>query len=146
MGLDMYLFRNIYIGAQYEHREVKGTVDIEIRGKNVPINLNELSEIVLIGIQWRKAHVIHKWFVDNIQHGDDDCRSYYLEIDDLQQLYDLCCETIKNKAVSNEPGFVFGPNEYEDYDFEDVVWTKDQLKEIIDNHNNFYTYTYESSW
>ena len=64
----------------------------------------------------------------------------------MQQLYDLCCETIKNKAVSNEPGFVFGPNEYEDYDFEDVVWTKDQLKEIIDNHNNFYTYTYESSW
>ena len=25
---------------------------------------------------WRKANQIHKWFVDNVQGGIDDCRPY----------------------------------------------------------------------
>jgi len=25
---------------------------------------------------WRKANAIHKWFVDNVQNGEDDCQRY----------------------------------------------------------------------
>jgi|1186.fasta_scaffold611083_1 hypothetical protein len=27
---------------------------------------------------WRKANPVHRWFVENVQHGEDDCRKYYV--------------------------------------------------------------------
>ena len=32
MGLDMYLIRKKYIGAKWDHNNVKGTIDITING------------------------------------------------------------------------------------------------------------------
>lgn len=40
---------------------------------------------------WRKANHIHKWFVENIQNGVDDC-NYHREVreEDLLELLDVC--------------------------------------------------------
>lgn len=48
---------------------------------------------------WRKANAVHKWFVDNVQGGEDDC-AYHREVtaDDLETLRDLC-KTILLKSV-----------------------------------------------
>ena len=46
MGLDMYLIRGTW---EDDHEEVG---------------------------YWRKANQIHKWFVDNVQDGVDDCGEY----------------------------------------------------------------------
>ena len=33
MGLDMYLTKSIYVGGMYEHRQVKGEINITAYGK-----------------------------------------------------------------------------------------------------------------
>lgn len=44
---------------------------------------------------WRKANAIHRWFVENIQDGEDDC-DYHREVtaEDLEELRDLCIEVV----------------------------------------------------
>lgn len=39
---------------------------------------------------WRKANAIHKWFVDNIQDGNDDCGVYEVSEEQLRELLELC--------------------------------------------------------
>ena len=56
---------------------------------------------------WRKANAIHKWFVENIQDGNDDCQ-YHNEItkEALEELLNICnrvldsCELVPTKVES----------------------------------------------
>ena len=86
MGLDMYLKKKIYIGAEYEHRNVKSNIKISIGGENIPINAKHINEIVEDIYYWRKSNAIHKWFVDNCQGGVDDCREYMVSVEQLKNL------------------------------------------------------------
>lgn len=49
---------------------------------------------------WRKANHIHKWFVDNIQDGEDDC-GYHREVTerDLRRLLDICKVILDNVVL-----------------------------------------------
>ena len=98
MGLDMYLYKKTYIGAQYEHRNVKGKIDITIGDKVVPIKFDRVCYIEESVGYWRKANAIHNWFVANVQDGVDDCKSYYVSRENLETLLDLC-KDVKEKAV-----------------------------------------------
>ena len=54
MGLDMYLTKKTYIGADYEHRKVKCKIDITIEGKKVaidPSKVNEGDEKSRVGVE-----------------------------------------------------------------------------------------------
>ena len=46
---------------------------------------------------WRKANAVHKWFVDNIQDGEDDCDYYEVDKYQLEELLDIC-KLIKDKC------------------------------------------------
>lgn len=98
MGLDMYLTKRIYVGANWEHNNVCGEINLTHGKENTPIkiNLNKVSVIIEDAGYWRKANHIHKWFVENIQDGKDDCGEYYVERDKLQELLDICNEILKN--------------------------------------------------
>lgn len=96
MGLDMYLIRKKYVGAEYEHRNVKGTIFITINGKELPIDFDRVSYIEEKIGYWRKANAIHKWFVDNVQDGEDDCRDAYVELSKLEELLKLCQKVRKS--------------------------------------------------
>lgn len=71
-----------------------------------------------IAIQWRKANAIHKWFVDNVQNGNDDCGTYEVSVEDLCRLHDTCVDVlestelidaeIQNGTVNGEPNMVQG--------------------------------------
>ena len=39
---------------------------------------------------WRKANAIHKWFVDNVQNGVDDCNYYEVSKEQLEDLLEVC--------------------------------------------------------
>lgn len=39
---------------------------------------------------WRKANAIHKWFVDNVQDGVDDCGYYEVSREQLEELLNIC--------------------------------------------------------
>lgn len=69
---------------------------------------------------WRKANAIHKWFVDNIQDGEDDC-SYHREVteENLKNLIDIC-ETILNTVELKEGKVLNG-----------YKWTKEGKEEAV---------------
>ena len=61
MGLDMYLYKKTYIGANYDHRKVKGEINLTYGDNNNPfkINIDRVSEISEQVAYWRKANQIH---------------------------------------------------------------------------------------
>lgn len=157
MGLDMYLSRKKYVGANYEHRKVSGKIDIKIGDKELPIDFNKVSYIEESICYWRKANQIHKWFVNNVQNGIDDCKSYYVSIDNLKKLLELCKEIKEepNKAQELLPttrGFFFGGTEYDEWYYKDIDYTIKELDSIIKeeeelNKQGFYSeFEYSSSW
>jgi len=114
MGLDMYLEKRIYIGANYEHRNIKGTIDIKQDKKKIKINFDKISEITEQAGYWRKANAIHNWFVQNVQEGNDNCADYYVSQKQLKELKDLCEKVIKSlkksktKTIKVESGWANG--------------------------------------
>mgnify|MGYP003334431133 CR=1 FL=1 len=101
MGLDMYLTKKTYV-KNWEHNgaENQYTIDIKKGGNPVTfINPKRISYIEEEVMYWRKANQIHNWFVTNIQDGNDNCGTYYVDYDTLQQLLDKCKEAL---AVINE--------------------------------------------
>jgi hypothetical protein len=115
MGLDMYLDKRVYVGAHYEHRGVGGEIYITDKdGNRVDRGMDGLSELVYKAGYWRKANQIHKWFVDNVQNGNDDCGEYYVSREQLEELRDLCLKTLY-KIDNSEPT---GESTYNAYDTE----------------------------
>lgn len=98
MGLDMYLTKKVYIGANYEYNNITGVIDLKKEGQPVQINLNKVTQIVEEVGYWRKANQIHQWFVDNVQEGVDNCSEFYVSINQLEELLKLCKE-VKEKSI-----------------------------------------------
>ena len=156
MGLDMYLTKKIYIGANYEHRNVEANVDIKVNGNVIKINPKKISEIHERAAYWRKANHIHRWFVENVQNGEDDCGDYDVTITKLKELVALCEQVLEKKdnafSEANLPtqaGFFFGYTEYSDYYYEDVADTIKMLNEALEGvFENDYevSFEYNSSW
>ena len=97
MGLDMYLYRKHYV-KNWDHMDKKDLHSILVKkdGKKVDyINPEKISYIEEDVAYWRKANQIHKWFVDNVQDGEDNCGTYYVGEDQLKKLLDMCKEVLK---------------------------------------------------
>ena len=86
MGLDMFLWKEVYVGAEYSHRNMNVIIDVTKDGKRMPINTKKVCEIREEAMYWRKANAIHNWFVQNVQDGNDDCKKYWVSIDHLKEL------------------------------------------------------------
>jgi hypothetical protein len=104
MGLDMYLTKRIYIGAEYEHRKVTGKISLKQNGKPIAVKLERVTYIEERVGYWRKANQIHNWFVKNVQGGVDNCSAYDVSEEQLMELLTICKE-IKDKC-SLTPGKV----------------------------------------
>lgn len=173
MGLDMYLIRKKYIGAEYEHRKVKGTVYITIGDKQIPIDFNRIVYIDEKVGYWRKANAIHKWFVENVQDGVDNCGNYYVSTEQLKKLLDLCKKVKKiakvkdgeneedriienkeevEKLLPTTDGCFFGSTNYDEWYMQDIDYTIKMLGQILReekglNEQGFYSdFEYSSSW
>ena len=93
----MYAHRRHYV-KRWEHQseDDRYMVKVERGGKPAPnIDPERISTIEEEVMYWRKANQIHKWFVDNVQEGFDDCKSYYVEEERLQELRDICDKVIE---------------------------------------------------
>ena len=152
MGLDMYLYKDTYIGANYEHRNVQGVINLTsgIDNDEVHINFNRVVSIREQVAYWRKANHIHKWFVDNVQDGNDDCGTHFVSRDALVKLYRICREVIlkpsdAEKLLPTEDGFFFGSTDYDDYYMSDVTYTADMIDSLLaeGEDDEFY---YHASW
>ena len=158
MGLDMYLWKEVYVGAEYAHRNMQVDIDIRKDGTRLPINKNKLCYITEEAMYWRKANAIHNWFVQNVQDGTDDCGKYSVPIEKLIELRKTIKKVLRNHKKADEllpstSGFFFGSTEYNSYYFDDLKETEEELFKLIKEYKkldestrfdvNFY---YESSW
>lgn len=108
------------------------------------------AEVSVTCAYWRKANQIHKWFVDNVQNGEDDCDLYYVSQDKLKQLLNTCKEALATKNPSLLPpqeGFFFGSYDIDQYYWGDIKNTIKQL-ERVSNLPDFerLSFSYQSSW
>ena len=133
MGLDMYLEKEVYIGANYEHRQVTGKVDITIKDKHLDIPFNQIATITLDVAYWRKANQIMNWFTKH-PDWDEDRQEVSVYGKDLLDLASLCNTVLADHSKAEEllpsmEGFFFGSTDYDEYYFADLQDTVDMLKD-----------------
>ena len=142
MGLDMYLRKKIYIGANFEHNEIAGEINITKGGEPFKINMNKVTYVIEDWGDWRKANAIHQWFVENVQEGKDDCREYYVSEDKLKELLDICNQIKANPTLAPEllptrGGFFFGSTDYDEYYWNDIDLTISIIENAIQDKEVF---------
>ena len=104
MGLDMYLTKETFIGNKYRKQAhlVKVVMPNSQKGefplvKN--IETKRVSTIIEEIGYWRKANAIHKWFVDNVQNGEDDCKKYRVSKEQLEELLGVVNKVLDNSKL-----------------------------------------------
>ena len=122
MGLDMYFSAKKYMSKYFDKADVERIEKInDIFGvTGIEDDDYGAQEVIFRVAYWRKANAIHKWFVDNVQGGTDDCGDYTVSREQLQELAELCEQALADPdfAVENLPtrsGFFFGGTEYDEY-------------------------------
>ena len=121
----------------------------------------KLSESTYTVCDWRKANAIHKWFVDHVQDGQDDCGRYPVSVDHLHNLK-ADCETALTYYNEGDPegaaaylpttsGFFFGCTDYDEYYADDLRKTIRVCNKLIKtiespNRRDWLSVEYESSW
>jgi hypothetical protein len=157
MGLDMYLTKRVYVGAYYNHNNIMGEINLTKGKDNIPIkiNLKRVSEITERIGYWRKANQIHRWFVENVQGGKDDCGEYYVSEEHLRKLLEACNKVKQNNKSAADllptaSGFFFGGTDYDEYYLEEIDDTIEIIetifKEKCDNEYIDGDIYYQSSW
>jgi hypothetical protein len=147
----MYLTKKTFVGAEYEHRNVKGTVEITVDGEPLPITFNRISEITENVVYWRKANAIHKWFVDNCQDGIDECQDTYVEKESLEELLDLCKQVKKDNKLAPTllpatSGSFFGGTDYDEWYFDAINHTIKAISALLAEDISQASIYYHSSW
>ena len=86
MGLDMFLNR-----SERGHRKADGSVskDFSDYDSDEFGVSNSITTTTNVGY-WRKANQIHRWFVENLGGGTDDCTEIPVSLDDIKGLRDIC--------------------------------------------------------
>ena len=155
MGLDMYLYANKYISkAEWRGEEASKQFDeiVKIMQADEFIRKDLPSGNVTFQVAyWRKANQIHKWFVDNVQDGDDDCREYSVDREQLQKLLDTCHKVKADASLADEylppsQGFFFGSNAIDEWYWQDIDGTIEMLTDTLAHTPEDYGFTYQSSW
>ena len=151
MGLDMYLTSRHHVkNYDFMKPEERYTIITTKGNKPSPIDTNRIETIICSEAYWRKANAIHKWFVDNVQDGKDDCGNYYVSVKQLIELLTLVDRVLADhseapKLLPTQQGFFFGTYGYDQYYFDNLKYTQQELKRIIADANMGDLY-YHSSW
>jgi hypothetical protein len=149
MGLDMYLNKRTYVQYWEHNGDDNYEVTVTKGGKPSKIDPKKVKYIIEEAGYWRKQNQIHRWFVENVQNGVDNCGEYYVDIDDLKTLLDLCEKVKADHSLAEEllpsaSGFFFGGTEYDEWYYNGIDNTIDILKEALEDERG--DYYYSSSW
>lgn len=105
--------------------------NFELRGKIISWLTPFKAEIY-----WRKANAIHIWFVENVQNSEDDCNKYEVSKEQIKALLILCDAVLKDNLkakdlLPTQGGFFFGGIEYDEWYFEELQETSDNIKKLL---------------
>lgn len=143
MGLDMYLMASRFLyKSSPEKTAIQKALDFDCADDTVQVRADVMY--------WRKANAIHSWFVDNIQNGEDECRTYSVSDEDLEDLITLCDKVLEDPEqaallLPTAQGFFFGSMEYDDDYVSDLKYTSEQLKQVLTKFSGW-QFEYCSSW
>ncbi len=154
MGLDMYLNGRRYISKYFDEQDENRAEAIaeqfpEINGTG-HLGGSKVKEVIIEAGYWRKANAIHRWFVDNVQGGEDECRPHYVSRDQLKQLREICETVLKERKRASEllpsaNGFFFGSTDYDEYYFSDIESTIRIIDDCLELPEAW-EFEYRSSW
>lgn len=142
MGLDMYLHKRTWIGVEARER-------LTMNGLPDTVEPSRVNYVAEDAGYWRKANAIHRWFVEHVQGGNDDCGLYEVSRDQLQALQRsvdtvLAHPDMAAQLLPTQEGFFFGCTEYGEYYVEDLEETRRILKEALADTGAGFEYC--SSW
>ena len=145
MGLDMYLHAKKYV-EKINWDILRDNDELSMDSPQVVnplwndiVNTARMADVAvdIYGVHvevtcayWRKSNQIHKWFVDNVQGGNDNCGEYYVSNEKLNQLRETCRQALFAKDPSLLPpqaGFFFGSYDIDEWYWQDI---KDTIKKI----------------
>jgi hypothetical protein len=149
MGLDMYLDKRTYVKYWEHNGDDNYEVKVTKAGNPTNIESKKVKYIIEEAGYWRKQNQIHRWFVENVQQGVDNCGDYYVDRNQLETLLELCQKVKADNSLADEllpsaSGFFFGGTEYDEWYFNGIDNTIDILKEALEDENG--EYYYSSSW
>lgn len=154
MGLDMYLSKRTYV-KRWDHQKPERQHEVIVNRGGKPredIDSSRISEVIEEVMYWRKANHIHKWFVDNVQDGVDDCKEHWVSEEKLQELLNLCEKVLRSKNSDLLPpsdGFFFGGTEIDDYyyiEIADTIKTLTHELYLVRKNKSSGDFYYQSSW
>ena len=149
----MYLYRKSWVdSSEWIKPEHRAEIKMTKGGKEV--DTSNIRYIVEEVGYWRKANAIHKWFVDNVQDGEDDCREYTVTYEQLEKLKSICEAVLKEvengeaalakSELPTRSGFFFGDTGYGEWYKQDLKNTVKILDEVLKHGHG--QITYSSSW
>lgn len=113
MGLDMYLTKNTYIGNTWakdpddpNSHGIRDLVPVGPALEAIGIRSKRVTSITEQLAYWRKSNQIHRWFVENVQDGNDDCGTYSVSREQLVELRDLCVRVIEASETVDDMVYV----------------------------------------
>lgn len=161
MGLDQYLTARKFIaGGEFapEANRIKlGSVLDTMEANEIIDKQFPTAEIKVTAMYWRKANQIHKWFVDNVQNGNDDCGKYDVSRKQLLTLRNICVDALVKRdphLLPTQDGFFFGSTDVDDWYWNNVQHTRHGLTRLLGNptlfsrdpHIGYWSFSYQSSW
>jgi hypothetical protein len=152
-----------------EHERAKATRVVQVAGlepfigresKSVMLRRADDRFVVMLQVAyWRKANSIHRWFVEKIQDGVDECEpSRPITATELQELVAACEKglaafaagdvKLAGDTVSPMSGFFFGSTEVNSYWADDLSTTIAKIKPLLAllNEHPGIDVFYRSSW
>ena len=151
MGLDMYLTAKRYV---WKHNGSDSSLQDGLQKvmKKEMADLDfDVKEVAIDAMYWRKANAIHRWFVENVQDGEDDCREYWVDPVQLEALVNDCYSALENiveasEVLPTQGGVFFGSTEYDQYYYQDLKDTIKGLEKVLKLDQGKWNFYYRASW
>jgi len=150
----MYLRASKYIGGWEHSGEDKERFKAVLAAAGLPESVatqDSPSLAVRVTVcYWRKANAIHKWLVDTVQEGKDECQESCVSREQLGELVALCDSAIATKNAAllpPESGFFFGSTDVDEGYWEDLRHTAESVRALLDNPDlKDCAFYYQASW
>lgn len=138
----MYMTKRHYV-KNWDHNIANFKVTVKRDNKAIPgLDESKISYVIEDVAYWRKANAIHKWFVENVQNGEDDCREYYVDDDQLEKLVALCKKVVETAKIGK--GKVLIGQGFEDGKWADIledgetITNPEEIHKILPTESGFF--------
>jgi hypothetical protein len=99
----MYLKADFYVsGCDHSKDDEKAKYAAVLKAFDLSPTICESTPSLTVSATvayWRKANAIHKWFVDNVQDGVDECQPSDVSRKQLEELVRLCKEVVSGSEL-----------------------------------------------